>query len=93
MVEKINALCRAIDTVASLPACEETDARLDELTKLLVEECQKMANPTVAPVTRSAQAENVYGEKAAEDIFPPQRPYDKDIDNPLPENWIANNYR
>jgi len=94
MVEKINALCNAIDTLTkAVPNSGITkvavQAWIYELEEMLVAECKKMVNPpTVAtPTTRSAQAEDMWGEKAAEDIFPA---------NPKKggsDSWIANDFR
>jgi hypothetical protein len=44
MVEKVNALCKAIDTINSLPKDENTDARLAELSEMLLAECKQMVN-------------------------------------------------
>jgi hypothetical protein len=42
MVEKVNALCKAIDTLNSLPLGPNTDARLAELSEMLLAECKQM---------------------------------------------------
>jgi hypothetical protein len=129
MVEKVKALCNAIDTLNSLPTNENTDARLAELSEMLLAECKQM----VTPLLTSAEAVHVNKWKpkgqthtAGNDIeegdfvtikdgkvfstaarptkpepnegfhtllpttpvplkeFYSTRPYDKDIDNPLP---------
>ncbi len=42
MVEKVKALCDAIDTLNSLPRGGNTDARLAELSEMLLAECKQM---------------------------------------------------
>ncbi len=49
MVEKVNALCKAIDTLNSLPGCENNDKATDELVALLLAECKQMVKtPEIA---------------------------------------------
>jgi hypothetical protein len=83
MVEKINALCRIIDTINDLPHSPKRVEIVNTLVDMLLAECKKMVNPptVAAPTTRSAQAEDMWGGKYPHPIM---RPYDKDIDNPLP---------
>ena len=45
MVEKVNALCKAIDTLSILHRDENTDARLAELSEMLLAECKQMITP------------------------------------------------
>jgi hypothetical protein len=47
MVEKVKALCDAIDTLNSLPTDENTDARLAELSEMLLAECKQMVQKPV----------------------------------------------
>ncbi len=50
MVEKVKALCDAIDTLNSLPTNEYTDARLAELSEMLLAECRNMTERPVKQV-------------------------------------------
>lgn len=54
MVEKVKALCDAIDTLNSLPDCENTAARLAELSEMLLAECKQMVEPPVTQISPSA---------------------------------------
>jgi hypothetical protein len=45
MVEKVNALCNAIDTLNSLTHTPARAANVNELAKLLLAECKQMVEP------------------------------------------------
>lgn len=65
MVEKINALCRVIDTINDLPHSPKRVEIVNTLVDMLIAECKKMVNPptVAAPTTRSAQAEDIFPER------------------------------
>jgi len=98
MVEKVKALCKAIDTINSLPLGPNTSARLGELSEMLLAECKQMVEK---PVKQASPPVSDRFYTAGNDIepgdpivfvgnivystkrHPVMRPYDKDIDNPL----------
>lgn len=49
MTEKVNALCKAIDTINHLPGCENNDKAVDELVALLLAECKYLCERPPAP--------------------------------------------
>lgn len=67
MVEKVKALCDAIDTLNSLPLGPNTDARLAELSEMLLAECKQMVTPPAIQVPQP-YSERVY--TAGNDIEP-----------------------
>ena len=67
MVEKVKALCDAIDTLNSLPGCENNDKTTDELVALLLAECKQMVEKPVKQASPPVD-ERVY--TAGNDIEP-----------------------